>query len=200
MTAPREILVATHNSGKLEEFRRAFAPLGLVVRGAKEFGLEAPEESAADFVGNALLKARAARDATGLLALADDSGLCVDILGGAPGVATADWTSVSGGRDAATGMSRLAAAISKKGGKFPSPSRFMCVLALAYPDGRTEVAEGQVSGSVVWPPRGTGGHGFDPMFEPDGEHRTFAEMSGGEKDAFSHRGRALEAILARCFT
>lgn len=192
------LLVATHNAGKLDEMRQLFAPLGVSVVSAVEKGLVAPEETEATFVGNARIKAHAAAKATGLPALADDSGLCVDALGGMPGVWTADWAEGPGGRDFLRAMQRTRDAL----GDTPEPwlAEFRCTLVLAWPDGSDDVYEGRVRGRLVWPIRGALGHGYDPMFMPDGENRTFAEMTAPEKNVLSHRARALAALVSARFT
>lgn len=192
------LLIATHNAGKLEEMRQLLAPRGLRVVSAAEKGLAVPEETEDSFVGNARIKAHAAASATGLPALADDSGLCVDALGGLPGVWTADWAEGPGGRDFLRAMERTREAL----GDAPQPwgAEFRCTLVLAFPDGSDEVYEGVVRGHLVWPIRGALGHGYDPMFVPEGEDRTFAEMRSAEKNTLSHRARALAALVAARFT
>jgi len=196
----RELLFATHNRGKLDEMRALLAPHGVVVRSSDEFSLTAPEETENSFIGNARIKAHAAAQATGLVALADDSGLCVDALGGAPGVYTADWAEGPDGRDFSRAMAKVHRALLDAGAKEPWNAAFHAVLVLAWPDGHDEVFEGKVSGSLVWPTRGRHGHGFDPMFCPKGSDRTFAEMTEDEKNAISHRARALSLLVASCFT
>lgn len=189
------LLVATHNAGKLDEFRQLLAPLGVQVTGAAELGLAEPEETGTTFLENARIKAQAAMAATGLPALADDSGLEVDGLGGAPGVYTADWAEGPGGRDFLRAMTRVHDELIARGAARPWTGRFRCTLVLAQPDGAERVFEGAVEGELVWPVRGALGHGFDPMFVPEGRGRTFAEMTAAEKNAISHRGRALAAFL-----
>lgn len=189
------LLIATHNAGKLEEFRELLAPLGIAVTGAAELGLAEPEETGTTFVENARIKALAAMRATGLPALADDSGLEVEALGGAPGVYTADWAEGPGGRDFLRAMTRTHDALRARGAAEPWAARFCCTLVMAHPDGGEQVFDGRVEGRLVWPIRGAQGHGYDPMFEPEGQGRTFAEMSHAEKNAISHRGRALAAFL-----
>ncbi len=189
------LLIATHNAGKLEEFRALLKPKGIAVVGAAEFGLPEPAETGKSFEENARIKARAAVRATGLSALADDSGLEVAALAGAPGVATADWAATPRGRDFMVAMQRVFHALSEKGASEPWAARFRCTLVLAKPDGTEAVFEGAVSGHLVWPPRGRLGHGFDPMFVPEGDLRTFAEMSAEEKNAISHRARALAKFV-----
>lgn len=190
------LLIATHNAGKLEEFRELLAPLGIAVTSAAELGLAEPEETGTTFVENARIKALAAMRATGLPALADDSGLEVDALDGAPGVYTADWAEGPGGRDFLRAMTRTHAALLARGAAEPWTARFRCTLVMARTDGGEQVFEGTAEGRLVWPLRGAQGHGYDPMFEPEGRGRTFAEMSHAEKNVISHRGRALAAFLA----
>lgn len=194
------LLVATHNAGKLEEFREILGPLGITVTSAKEHGLPEPVETEATFVGNARIKAHAAAQATGLPALADDSGLEVAALNGAPGVYTADWAETPNGRDFIMAMTKTHDALIAANAPQPWTARFCCTLVLAWPDGHDEVFEGHVNGALVWPRRGADGHGYDPMFQPDGEVRTFAEMTHAEKNALSHRGAAIAALLKGCFS
>lgn len=188
------VLFATHNAGKAAELRAMVAPIGLEVVTNADLGLPAPDETEADFLGNARLKARAAVGATGLAALADDSGLEVDALGGAPGVATADWAETGSGRDFSAAMERLHRELVEAGAPEPWRARFRAVMVLLRPDGTERVAEGVVEGRITWPIRGAVGHGFDPCFVPEGETRTFAEMPAGEKNLISHRARALAAL------
>ena len=191
----QRILVATHNRGKLEEMAQLFAPFGIAVEGAADRGLPEPEETEDTFVGNARIKAHAAARATGLPALADDSGIEVEALGGAPGVRTADWAILpGGGRDFAMAMRRTWDALEAVSAPVPRRARFRATLVLAWPDGRDEVFEGEVCGDLVWPPRGAMGHGYDPMFRPGGETRTFAEMSADEKNCLSHRADAFRKL------
>ncbi|NAZ37763.1 RdgB/HAM1 family non-canonical purine NTP pyrophosphatase [Rubellimicrobium sp. CFH 75288] len=192
------LLVATHNAGKLEEMRQILGPRGLSVEGAAAHGLPEPAETEETFLGNARLKALAAARATGLPALADDSGIAVEALGGAPGVRTADWAEGPGGRDFLRAMTRTHEALLAARAPEPWRARFVCVLVLAWPDGSEAAFEGICEGRVVWPPRGRMGHGYDPVFVPEGETRTFAEMDPAEKNALSHRGRALRAFAAAC--
>jgi XTP/dITP diphosphohydrolase len=195
------LIVATHNRGKLEEFAGLFARHGVRLSAAGDLGLPEPAETETTFEGNARIKALAAALATGLPALADDSGIEVDALGGAPGVYTADWaTRPDGTRDFAMAMDRLHAALAAAGKPEPQRARFRCSLVLAWPDGHTEAVDGVVEGQVIWPKRGAEGHGFDPMFLPDGHDRTFAEMPLAEKNRISHRAVALALLMERCFT
>ncbi|QYZ69411.1 RdgB/HAM1 family non-canonical purine NTP pyrophosphatase [Neotabrizicola shimadae] len=193
------LLVATHNRGKLEEIAALLAPWGVSVVSAGEMGLPEPEETEETFVGNARIKAHAAAQATGLPALADDSGICVDGLGGAPGVHTADWAEGPGGRDFIRAMTRTWEALEAAAAPYPRRAQFRSTLVLAWPDGHDEVFEGIVGGQVVWPMRGVQGHGYDPMFQPDGHDVTFAEMPAEEKNRISHRADAFAKFVAGCF-
>jgi XTP/dITP diphosphohydrolase len=190
------LVLATHNRHKVVELRRILADAGLgdiEVLSADDLpGLPDVAETGTTFAENALLKAHAVAAATGLPAVADDSGLCVAVLGGSPGVFSARWAGRHG--DDRANLELLLAQISD----VPDDRRvgwFMCAAALALPDGREHVAEGRLNGSVVRAPRGTNGFGYDPVFVPEGETRTTAELSDGEKDAISHRGRALRALV-----
>lgn len=196
----KSLVLATHNQGKVDEMVALLAGRDIDVRSAASFGLEVPEETESSFVGNARLKAHSAAKATGLPALADDSGITVDALDGAPGVYTADWAEVEGGRDFLVAMTKTNALVLESGAKPPFFAQFRCTLALAWPDGHDEVFEGCVNGQLVWPLRGALGHGYDPMFQPDGFFVTFAEMTAGEKNAISHRAAAFAKLLANCFT
>ena len=195
-----KLLIATHNAGKLEEMRGLFAPSGIEVVSGAMLGLPEPDETENTFVGNARIKAHAAARATGLIALGDDSGLEVDALGGQPGVHTADWAETPAGRDFGMAMARVHGALMAVAAGAPWRARFRCTLVLAWPDGHDEVFEGVAEGSLTWPARGAEGHGFDPMFVPVGETRTYAEMSYSEKNSVSHRAQAIRAMMARCFT
>jgi XTP/dITP diphosphohydrolase len=193
------LVVATHNRGKLEEIADLLRPFGVVVTSNADHGLPEPEETEETFAGNAALKARAAARATGLPALADDSGLEVDALGGAPGVRSADWAETGrGGRDFGLAMERLHAALVASGAGEPWRGRFRCALVLAWPDGQEALFEGRIEGRIVWPGRGERGHGYDPVFLPDGFGRTFGEMDRWEKNRMSHRGEAFRRLVAGC--
>ena len=194
-----KLLVATHNAGKLDEIRAMMAPHGIEVTSAGELGLPEPPETEDTFIGNARIKARAAMQATGLVVLADDSGITVDGLDGAPGVYTADWAETPDGRDFMQAMTRTWAALDARGVPEPRRAQFRATLLLMWPDGHEEIFEGIAPGCLVWPPRGPHGHGYDPIFVPEGHDRTFAEMAPDEKNAISHRAdafRKLEAVLA----
>lgn len=194
------LVVATHNPGKLREFRTLLGPLGIEVVSAGDLGLAEPAEEGADFAANARIKARAAAAAAGLPALADDSGLVVDGLGGRPGVHSARWAKECGSFEAA--MRRLHDELAARFAAFDVAdrrARFVCTVALCWPDGHCETFEGRVEGEIIWPPRGAGGFGYDPVFVPAGASGTFAEMPAAEKHAQSHRGRALRALVDACF-
>jgi XTP/dITP diphosphohydrolase len=199
----RDIVLASHNDGKLREFADLMGPFGLAVRPARDFGLVEPEETGTTFEENALIKALAAATATGLPALSDDSGLCVDALGGQPGVYTADWAETpEGTRDFAMAMQRTEVALQEVGASLPEQraGRFVAVICLAWPDGHAEYFRGEVDGTLVWPPRGALGFGYDPVFLPNGYDKTFGEMTAEQKhgwrpgsgEALSHRARAFQ--------
>ena len=200
---PPRLVLATHNGGKLAEFRDLFAgtPQGRAVEivSAGELGLAEPEENGTTFEANALAKAQAAARASGEVALSDDSGLCVAALDGAPGVYTADWATTPAGRDFDHAMRLVEDALARKGATTPDARRgyFCAVLCLCRPDGTHEFFRGEAHGTLVWPPQGTAGFGYDPVFRPDGHDRTFGEMSAAEKHSWqpgavglSHRARA----------
>ncbi|MBM2575555.1 non-canonical purine NTP pyrophosphatase [Jannaschia sp. Os4] len=188
------LLFATHNAGKAEEVAALLAPAGIAVLTNRHFDLGEPDETESTFEGNALIKAHAAMGATGLPVLADDSGIEIDGLDGAPGVRTADWAETGGGRDFVMAMGRAHRELVDRGVPEPWTARFRAVMAVLWPDGHAEVVDGRCEGRVVWPMRGAVGHGYDPMFVPAGETRTFAEMTFDEKNARSHRGAALRAL------
>lgn len=196
MTAPFEKLVlATHNAGKLAELKEMFTGSGIELLSAASFGLDAPEETGMTLQENALIKARFVCAQTGLPALADDTGLCVAALNGAPGVYSADWAEAAGGgaRDFPKAMARVHAEMEE------NPDRsayFATMLALVFPDGTEKLYEGRCEGQIIWPPRGQGGFGYDPIFQPEGENRTFAEMTSREKSGYSHRSKALALFRA----
>lgn len=193
-----ELVIATHNAGKRGEFDALFREAGLALKisSAADYGLESPPETGTTFIENALLKARYVAERTGKPALADDSGICVDALGGAPGVYTADWAEEPGKRDYHYCMKKINGEIGK------SPDRgaqFVSVLALCWPDGHCETFEGIAPGTLIWPPRGAGGHGCDPMFVPEGHTRTYAEIPAAEKNGISHRARSFRLLMDGCF-
>jgi XTP/dITP diphosphohydrolase len=192
--------VATHNAGKLWEIRELMRPYEIEAVGAAELDLNEPEETGATFRDNAALKAHAAARASGIVALADDSGLCVEALDGAPGIYSARWAGES--RDFGTAMARVERELDARSALPPWRSSFISVLALAWPDGALETFEGRVDGTLVFPPRGTAGFGYDPIFRPDSHDRTFGEMMAAEKNALpadgslalSHRARAFQKL------
>jgi XTP/dITP diphosphohydrolase len=197
------LVLATHNQGKLAEFRQLMQPFGIQIISAGELGLPEPEETGTTFEQNAFTKAHAAASASGLIALSDDSGLCCDALGGAPGVYTADWAiQPDGSRNWVLAMQKVEDALLEAGATSDAlrTGCFTAVLCLCTPDGQAEYFRGEAPGALVWPPRGTDGFGYDPMFRPDGHARTFGEMSADEKhgwkpgmaEALSHRARAFK--------
>ena len=191
----KTLLIATHNAGKLEEISALLKPFGIDVKSAKEFGLPEPEETETTFVGNARIKAHAAAQATGLPALADDSGIEIDALNGAPGVYTADWAETPMGRDFVMAMTTSYEKILASGAAQPWTSRFCCTLVLAWPNGEDLVFEGKMDGQIVWPMCGEQGHGYDPIFQPDGYDITFGEMDRWEKNKISHRADAFNKLV-----
>ena len=198
--APGRLVIASHNEGKVREIRALLEPFGIEPVSAKELDLPEPEETGTTFFANAELKARSAADLSGLPALADDSGLCVDALGGDPGVRTANWAeNPDGSRDWTLAMRKVEDALAAKGPDTARDAHFVCVLALAWPDGHVEWFEGRVEGSLTWPPRGTVGFGYDPVFVPAGDTRTFAELAPDEKHAISHRADAFRQLKAAVF-
>ncbi len=192
------LLVATHNAGKLAEMVQLLTPYGVTVVGAAEMALPEPEETGTTFVENARLKAHAAAGATGLPALADDSGIEIDALDGAPGVYTADWAETGSGRDFRMAMEKTHTLLLDSGAAEPWTARFCCTLVLAWPDGVDAVFAGVMPGRVVWPMRGMEGHGYDPIFQPDGHDVTFGEMDPKTKNGISHRADATRKFVAAC--
>jgi XTP/dITP diphosphohydrolase len=198
-TGPR-LVVATHNRGKAGEIRQMLRDVPVDIVSAAELGLAAPEETGATFEDNAVLKARAAASEARLPALADDSGLCVAALDGQPGVVTAEWEGPT--RDAMVGMARIQRELAVRGVANSLEARratFVCVLALAWPDGHCELMRGEMPGHIIWPPRGTQGHGYDPTFQPEGSPLTCAEMDPAAKNAISHRSAAFRKLIETCF-
>lgn len=191
--SPGRLVAATHNKGKVSELTDLFAPLGFEVVSAIELDLPEPEETEATFAGNAILKARAAAEATGAPALSDDSGLSVTALGGAPGIYSARWAGEP--RDFGKAMEKVQRELDDIGATDRS-AKFVCALAIVWPDGHAEVFEGEVHGELTWPPRGDKGFGYDPVFVADGESITFGEMEPAWKHAMSHRARAVEKLKA----
>ncbi len=195
----KELVVATHNNGKLEEIQALLALFGITLSSNADHGLPEPDETETTFVGNARIKAHAAAKATGLPALADDSGIEIDGLGGAPGVYTADWAETPNGRDFVMAMTRSWNELEAANAPHPRTARFCCTLVLAWPDGHDEVFAGVMDGQIVWPMRGDQGHGYDPIFQPTGYDITFGEMDRWEKNKISHRADAFAKLVAGCF-
>lgn len=187
------LVVASHNQGKVREIKDLLAPFGIVTKGAAELGLPEPDETETTFAGNAALKARAAAKASGLPALADDSGLAVTALGGAPGIYSARWAGET--KDFSFAMQRVERELKEKGAQDFS-AKFVCALALAEPGKEPEIFEGEVHGRLLFPPRGTRGFGYDPIFVADGMSETFGEIEPARKHAMSHRARAFAKLVA----
>ncbi len=198
LTRGTKLVVASHNPGKVWEINQLIAPFGLAAVSAGELGLAEPDETETTFSGNALLKARAASEGAGLPALADDSGLQVDVLDGAPGIYSARWAGPT--KDFTIAMRRLADEVSARNGwGAPGPAaNFISVLCVAWPDGEHRLFEGRIDGHLVWPPRGGNGFGYDPMFVAEGAQQTFGEMEPKDKYAISHRTRAFAAFKQDC--
>ena len=207
-----KLVIATHNPGKLREIAALVQPLGIECVGAEELGLPEPEEIGNSFADNADLKAREAADLSGIPALADDSGLCVDALGDRPGIFSARWAmadpslkpeagpgEVTGERDFNLAMKRVHDELGALGPEASRNAHFVCALALCWPDGHCEWFEGRVDGTLAWPPRGANGFGYDPIFVPAGHEHTFGEMDPAEKHAMSHRADAFRKLVAALF-
>ena len=192
-----KLVIATHNPGKLREIRELMEPLGITCVGAEELGLPEPEEIGNTFVDNADLKAREAADLSGLPALADDSGLCVDALHGAPGIFSARWAEdEQGNRDWMRAMEKIRQEVEATGPDASHDAHFACALAIAWPnDGQAENFEGRVDGTLTWPPRGDKGFGYDPIFVPAGHDATFGEMEPAQKHEMSHRADAFRKLV-----
>ena len=192
-----KLVIATHNPGKLREIAALIEPLGITCVGADELGLPEPEEIGNTFVDNADLKAREAADLSGLPALADDSGLCVEALGGEPGIFSARWAGPA--KDFGLAMQLVHDNLARLGPNTGRDAHFVCALALAWPDGHVEWFEGRVDGVLVWPPRGENGFGYDAMFQPVGMDQTFGEIEPDAKHAISHRADAFRQLVAAVF-
>ncbi|WP_253718204.1 RdgB/HAM1 family non-canonical purine NTP pyrophosphatase [Sphingomonas sp. AP4-R1] len=197
--APGKLVIASHNEGKVREIRALLEPYGIEPVSAASLGIPEPEETGTTFFANAELKARYSADLSGMVALADDSGLCVDALGGDPGVYTANWAETEDGtRNWPMAMRKVEDALQAKGPEAGRDAHFVCVLSLCWPDGHVESFEGRAEGTLTWPPRGTVGFGYDPVFVPNGDTRTFAELAPEEKKAISHRADAFRKLVAAC--
>ncbi len=195
--APGKLVIASHNEGKVREIRALLAPYGVEPVSAASLDLPEPDETGTTFVANAELKALQAADLSGLPALSDDSGLCVDALGGDPGIFSARWAGAE--KDFGLAMRLVNEHLVTKGPDAPRDAHFVCALALAWPDGHVEWFEGRVEGTLVWPPRGDNGFGYDAMFLPDGGEQTFGEMDPDAKHAISHRADAFRQLVAAVF-
>jgi XTP/dITP diphosphohydrolase len=191
--AGETLVIASHNPGKVAEIEALLAPYGIAAIGAGALGLPEPEETGATFEENAALKANAAAEASGLPALADDSGLVVPALGGAPGIYSARWAGPA--KDFRTAMERVLRELGNKDRR----AHFVAVLAITWPDGETALFRGEVEGQLTWPPRGERGFGYDPIFVPDGGDQTFGEIDPDLKHRISHRARAFAKLAAACF-
>lgn len=194
---PGQLVLATHNAGKVREIAALLGPYGMEPVAAGDLGLPEPDETEDSFAGNALLKAHAASQASSMVALSDDSGLAVAALGGQPGVYTANWAErPDGSRDWMMAMHKVEAALPADAAR---DAEFVCTLALAWPDGEAAVFEGRVAGSLVWPPRGDRGFGYDPVFMPTGYGQTFGEMDPAVKHSISHRAVAFAKLVVASF-
>ena len=191
---PGKLVIASHNEGKVREIRALLEPYGIEPVSAKSLDLPEPAETGTTFVANAELKALQAADLSGLPALADDSGLCVEALGGEPGIFSARWAGES--KDFGLAMRLVEDRLQQTGPEIDRNAHFVCALALAWPDGHIEWFEGRVDGCLVWPPRGENGFGYDAMFEPDGSAQTFGEMDPNEKTPLTHRADAFRQLVA----
>eukprot|EP01013_Petalomonas_cantuscygni_P015012 TRINITY_DN3077_c1_g1_i1.p2 TRINITY_DN3077_c1_g1~~TRINITY_DN3077_c1_g1_i1.p2 ORF type:complete len:222 (+),score=41.25 TRINITY_DN3077_c1_g1_i1:38-667(+) len=201
---PGRLVIASHNQGKVREIRALLEPYGIEPVSAGDLDLPEPEETGTTFAENALLKARASAEGADCVALADDSGLCVAALDGKPGVYTADWAERQWfegdpGRDWYMAMGKVEGKLAEQGPDVDRSAYFACTLALAWPDGHSEIFEGRVEGNLVWPPRGTMGFGYDPVFQPIGFDETFAELDPAQKQAMSHRADAFRKLVESCF-
>jgi XTP/dITP diphosphohydrolase len=191
----KRLVVASHNQGKVREIADLIAPFAIEAVPASALALAEPEETEPTFIGNALIKAHAAASAAGMAALSDDSGLCVDALDGEPGVLSARWAGPR--KDFRDAMQKVHERLRDSGAK-DRTAHFVCALAIAWPDGHAETFEGRVTGQLVWPPRGTLGFGYDPMFVPEGHSITFGEMRPAQKHGMSHRARAFAQFVEAC--
>ena len=196
----KDLILATHNFGKIEEFKHLFGEIRFKITDIGQYSWTPPVENGTSFLANALIKAREATKLTGLVSLADDSGLCVDVLKGAPGIYSADWAIMDdGSRDFNYATNRLINEIEKKDYVKPLTAYFVCSLVLHWPDNYFEKFEGKVFGEIIWPGKGNNGHGYDPIFQPIGYKETFGQMDRWEKNKISHRGLAMDKLLDACF-
>jgi XTP/dITP diphosphohydrolase len=190
---PGKLVIASHNAGKVREIRELLGPYGIEPVSAAELDLPEPEETGTTFVANAELKALQAADLSGMPALADDSGLCVEALNNDPGIFSARWAGAS--KDFGVAMQLVEDKLAALPPETSRDAHFVCALALAWPDGHVEWFEGRVDGTLVWPPRGTSGFGYDPVFLPEGHQQTFGEMEPAAKHAMSHRADAFRQLV-----
>ena len=196
----KNLVLATHNFGKIEEFKHLFGEVDFNITDIGQYSWTPPIENGESFLENSLIKAREATKLTGLVSLADDSGLCVDLLKGAPGIYSADWAIMNdGSRDFKFAINRLINEIEKKNYVKPITAYFVCSLVLHWPDDYFEKFEGKIFGEISWPGRGANGHGYDPIFQPSGYKETFGEMDRWKKNKISHRGLAVNKLLDTCF-
>ena len=194
------LVLATHNSGKIEEFKHLFGEVNFNITDIGQYHWQPPEETGGSFWENSLIKARESTKLTGLVSLADDSGLCVDLLKGAPGIYSADWAIKSdGSRDFKFATNKLVREIEKTNFVGPCSAYFICSLILYWPDNHFEKFEGKIFGEIIWPGRGKKGHGYDPVFLPNGYEETFGQMDRWRKNKISHRGLAMDKLLKSCF-
>lgn len=194
---PGRLVIASHNKGKIREIAALLGPYGIEPVSAGDLGVPEPEETGTSFAANAELKARFSADLTGLPALADDSGLCVEALGGDPGIFSARWAGET--KDFGLAMELVEKNIAKQGANAGRDAHFVCALSLCWPDGHIVTVEGRVDGHLVWPPRGDKGFGYDPMFQPWHHDITFGEMAPEKKHEMSHRADAFRKLVAAVF-
>ena len=196
----KDLVLATHNFGKIEEFKHLFGKVNFNITDIGQYSGKTPEEAGGSFWENSLIKARAATKLTGLVSLADDSGLCVDVLNGAPGIYSADWAIKNdGSRDFKFATNKLVREIKKTNFVRPCTGYFICSLILYWPDNHFEKFEGKIYGEIIWPGKGERGHGYDPVFLPNGYEETFGQMDRWKKNKISHRGLAMDSLLKACF-
>ena len=194
------LVLATNNFGKIEEFKHLFGEVNFNITDIGQYCWRPPEETGKSFFENSLIKAREATKLTGLVSLADDSGLCVDLLNGAPGIYSADWAIKSdGSRDFKFATNKLVREIEKTNFVRPCTAYFICSLILYWPDNHFEKFEGKIFGEIIWPGKGEKGHGYDPVFLPNGYEETFGQMDRWRKNKVSHRGLAMDKLLKACF-